>query len=113
MKVTNRYEFMEKIGRRVSKGEWERRCRSYAVHQHNKLQVVDYERNEDGTIKMGADGKPTPRVQRAYTIVIAPDTPKHERKVPMSERFMPGGKRERFAPRQQHDGVISNQDFSV
>jgi hypothetical protein len=76
-----------------------RDTRAYAVHVHKHKRVV-YQ-DADGTLKG----------YHPSTMVLLPDTPRHSDRVTMAERFMDHGKRDRFAPRRAHDGIISSQRF--
>jgi hypothetical protein len=85
--MLTRHQYIRETGKRISHGAWERRQRAYEVHKaltfsgQTKMQHVDYVRNDDGTIKLGADGKGEPLVKLCTTLVLAEGTPKHNRKV--------------------------------
>lgn len=107
MNWKNRHDYAAYLGRRVSRGEWERTAHAFCAHpaldslRRPKLVVVGYSMNDKG--------ERVPIVGHRYTLALLPDTPRHSRKVPMSERFMPKGKRDRYAPRTEHAGIISHQ----
>ncbi len=93
MKFHTRHDYISKTGKRISKGAWERMNRAYAVYPQNKLQIIGYQ----------DDGKPI--VRKAQTLVLLPETAKHNRKVPMRDRFTPRNKRARY-PQGEEAGVV-------
>jgi hypothetical protein len=88
-----REEMARQLGRRVSRGEFERSTRVYDVHQCKDYlgrpgyRNVRY-RDLDGTIKDG--------VMLKLTHVLNPDCRKASRKVSMSDRTAPRGPRARY-----------------
>lgn len=91
MKFHTRHEAMELLGRRISKGEWERMNRAYAVYPQHKLQIVGYEKTP-----AGSNDTTKPLVRQCLTLVILPETPRHHRKVSRRDRWGVNTKRDRY-----------------
>lgn len=91
MRRHSRHEVAQQEGRRISKGEWERRNKAYNVY------LVKVQRFRTG--KLDENGQEILAVKKSYTYVRHPDTPMAFRKQTMRERFAPSGtKRSRFLP---------------
>ena len=84
MKMHNRQEMINKLGRRVSRGEWERMNRAYEVY-HAK----DFEGKRSFRL-FGKDVRP------CVTHVLMPETTKANRKVSLGDRFNADSKRARY-----------------
>jgi len=83
-KFHTRHEVASKLGRRVSRGEWERMNRAYEVY-HAK----DFEGKRSFRL-FGKDIRP------CVTHVLMPETTKANRKVSLGDRFNEDSKRARY-----------------
>ena len=94
MKMKTRREHAKELGRRVSRGEWERYSRLYEVHHAKnfdgqpKFRLAGYEVNEDGTRKLDKDGKFIPTFLPCLVHTLARETVKCNRKVSMTDRYV-------------------------
>ena len=77
MKYHTRHEYIEKTGKRISKGAWERLNRAYDVHLSKVTHFNGQERLH-------------------VTFVLKPETTKANRKVRLMDRFGERSKRERY-----------------
>ncbi len=70
-----RHQYAAKLGRRVSRGEWERLNRAYDVHHANgRYRLV------------GRDADGRPNYTAVLTVVLKPETTKANRKVSLGDR---------------------------
>lgn len=88
VKMHTRSEYANKLGRRVSKGEWERRNRAYEVHLQDSWIHEGY--------VIGEGGEKLKKVRRAETLVLMRETTKCNRKVSMGNRYGKHGTRARY-----------------
>lgn len=87
MKWHNRHEYMQKTGKRISRGAWERLNRAYDVHH---VATRRYFQGHD------VDGNEKWLTKKCYTYVLTPETTKANRKVSLRDRFNKLSKRSRY-----------------
>lgn len=85
MKYHTRHQYIKETGKRISKGAWERLNRAYAVH--NTTGVMTGEYDADGNL-VG--------IRPQYTLVVHQETPKHNRKISLRDRWGVNTKRSRY-----------------
>jgi len=88
VKMHTRSEYANKLGRRVSKGEWERHNRAYEVHLQGSVIHEGYFVDDAG--------KKLPKLRQAATHVLMRETTKCNRKVSMGNRYGTHGTRARY-----------------